>query len=235
MDILIDILLRVSNMACELPWIQEMDINPLIMDEKGIIAVDARIVVDFPKPSTDPYHHLAIHPYPAHLVSRIQLNDGTEITIRPIRPEDAEIEQKFVSGLSNETKYFRFLNYLQDLSQEMLVRFTQIDYYNEMALIAVKSDGNSEEQIAVARYMTLPDKKSCEFALVVSDQWQSRGLAHHLMPKLMDIARDRGLERMEGQVLSNNFRMLDLMKSLNFQITNDPEDSGIKLAVARLA
>ena len=234
METLIDVLLRVSNMACELPWIQEMDINPLIMDEKGIIAVDARIVVDFPKPSTDPYHHLAIHPYPAHLVSRIQLNDGTDITIRPIRPEDAEIEQNFVSGLSNETKYFRFMNYLQELSQEMLVRFTQIDYYNEMALIAVKSEGNSEEQIAVARYMTLPDKKSCEFALVVSDQWQSRGLAHHLMPKLMDIARDRGLERMEGQVLSNNFRMLDLMESLNFQISNDPEDSGIKLAVARL-
>jgi acetyltransferase len=234
LETLIDVLLRVSNMACELPWIQEMDINPLIMDEKGIIAVDARIVVDFPKPSTDPYHHLAIHPYPAHLVSRIQLNDGTDITIRPIRPEDAEIEQNFVSGLSNETKYFRFMNYLQELSQEMLVRFTQIDYYNEMALIAVKSEGNSEEQIAVARYMTLPDKKSCEFALVVSDQWQSRGLAHHLMPKLMDIARDRGLERMEGQVLSNNFRMLDLMESLNFQISNDPEDSGIKLAVARL-
>jgi len=234
MEMLIDVLLRVSNMACELPWIQEMDINPLIMDEKEILAVDARIRVDYPKPSTDPYHHLAIHPYPAHLVHKIQLNDGTDITIRPIRPEDAEIEQKFVSELSNETKYFRFMNYLQELSQEMLVRFTQIDYYNEMALIAVTSDGSDEEQIAVARYMTLPDKKSCEFALVVSDRWQSRGLARHLMPKLMEIARDRGLERMEGQILSNNFRMLELMESLNFQISNDPEDSGVKLAVARL-
>jgi len=234
MEMLIDVLLRVSSMACELPWIQEMDINPLIMDEKEILAVDARIRVDYPKPSTDPYHHLAIHPYPAHLVHKIQLNDGTDITIRPIRPEDAEIEQKFVSELSNETKYFRFMNYLQELSQEMLVRFTQIDYYNEMALIAVTSDGSDEEQIAVARYMTLPDKKSCEFALVVSDRWQSRGLAHHLMPKLMEIARDRGLEKMEGQILSNNFRMLDLMESLNFQISNDPEDSGVKLAVARL-
>ena len=234
MEMLIDVLLRVSNMACELPWIQEMDINPLIMDEKEILAVDARIRVDYPKPSTDPYHHLAIHPYPAHLVHKIQLNDGTDITIRPIRPEDAEIEQKFVSELSNETKYFRFMNYLQELSLEMLVRFTQIDYYNEMALIAVTSDGNDEEQIAVARYMTLPDKKSCEFALVVSDRWQHRGLARHLMPKLMEIARDRGLERMEGQILSNNFRMLDLMESLNFQISNDPEDHGVKLAVARL-
>ena len=152
MELLIDVLLRVSNMACELPWIQEMDINPLIMDEKEIVAVDARIRVDYPKPSTDPYHHLSIHPYPAHLVSRVQLNDGTDIVIRPIRPEDAEIEQKFVSGLSSETKYFRFMNYLQELSQEMLVRFTQIDYYNEMALIAVVSKDNNEEQVGVARY-----------------------------------------------------------------------------------
>ena len=82
--------------------------------------------------------------------------------------------------------------------------------------------------------MTLPDKKSCEFALVVSDQWRSMGIAHHLMPKLMEIALDRGLERMEGQVLSNNFRMLDLMKSLNFQINSDPDDSGIKQVEARL-
>ena len=126
------------------------------------------------------------------------------------------------------------MNYLQELSQEMLVRFTQIDYYNEMALIAVVSKDNIEEQVGVARYMTLPDKKSCEFALVVSDQWRSMGIAHHLMPKLMEIALDRGLERMEGQVLSNNFRMLDLMKSLNFQINSDPEDSGIKQVEARL-
>ena len=81
MDQLIDVLLSVSSMACELPWIQEMDINPLIMDEKAIVAVDARIVVDYPKPSTDPYHHLAIHPYPVHLVKKVQLNDGTDIVI----------------------------------------------------------------------------------------------------------------------------------------------------------
>ena len=100
MDQLIDVLLAVSSMACELPWIQEMDINPLIMDDQGIVAVDARIVVDYPTPSTDPYHHLAIHPYPVHLVKKIQLNDGTDIVIRPIRPEDAEIEAKFVRELS---------------------------------------------------------------------------------------------------------------------------------------
>jgi len=231
---LVDVLLGVSSMACELPWIQEMDINPLIIDENGIVAVDARIVVDYPKPSTDPYNHLAIHPYPSHLVKKVQLNDGVDIVIRPIRPEDAESEAKFVRELSKETKYFRFMSSLQELSQEMLVRFTQIDYHNEMALIATHSNGAGEEQIGVARYTTNLDKKSCEFALVISDEWQSRGIAHHLMQNLMEIAWDRDLEKMEGQVLSSNSRMLDLVRSLNFQVSNDPSDSAVKKVEAQL-
>jgi acetyltransferase len=234
MELLIDILLRVSNMACELPWIQEMDINPLLMDENGAVAVDARILVDYPKPSTDPYNHLAIHPYPAHLVTRVQLNDGTDIIIRPIRPEDAEIEQQFIRSLSAKSKYFRFMNTIQELSLEMLVRFTQIDYHDEMALIAVKPDGDNEEEIGVVRYMTNLDKKSCEFALVVSDKWQGRGIAHHLMQKLIEVARNRGLEMMEGQVLGNNIKMLALMTSLNFRINNDPSDTALKLVQLRL-
>ncbi len=234
MELLIDILVRVSNMACELPWIQEMDINPLMVDEKGAVAVDARIRVDYPKPSAHPYHHLAIHPYPAHLVTPVQLNDGTEIIIRPIRPEDAEIEQQFVRDLSSESKYFRFMNSIRELSLEMLVRFTQIDYHNEMALVAVKPHGDSEEELGVARYMTNVDNTSCEFALVVSDRWQKKGIARLLMQKLVEVARNRGLETMEGQVLANNVRMLALMISLNFQISNDPDDTGIKLAEIRL-
>ena len=234
MDQLIDVLLSVSSMACELPWIQEMDINPLIMDEKAIVAVDARIVVDYPKPSTDPYHHLAIHPYPAHLVKKVQLNDGTDIVIRPIRPEDAEIEAKFVRELSEESKYFRFMSSLRELSQEMLVRFTQIDYHNEMALIAVKQNGAGEEQVGVARYVTNLDKTSCEFALAVSDKWQNKGIARRLMRNLMEIARDRDLEKMEGKVLSNNSKMLELMTSLNFQISNDPEDAAVRLVEVKL-
>jgi len=233
-DQLVNVLLGVSSMACELPWIQEMDINPLIMDENGIMAVDARIVVDYPKLSTDPYNHLAIHPYPAHLVEELQLNDGTDIVIRPIRPEDAEMEANFVRDLSTESKYFRFMNSVQELSQEMLVRFTQIDYHNEMALVAVKPTANGEEQIGVARYTTNLDKKSCEFALVVADQWRGKGIAHHLMQRLMKIARNRDLEKIEGQVLAANFRMLELMESLRFKISNSEEDSSIKQVEAQL-
>ena len=233
-DQLVDVLLCVSSMACELPWLQEMDINPLIMDETGIVAVDARIVVDYPRPSTDPYHHLAIHPYPSELVRKTQLNDGTDIVIRPIRPEDADMEARFVRELSKEAKYFRFMSAIRELSQEMLVRFTQIDYHNEMALIAVRPDADGDEQIGVARYVTNPDKVSCEFALVVSDQWQSRGIAHILMQELMEVARDRNLEKMQGQVLGNNTKMLELVESLNFQIRNCPDDVAIKQVEAIL-
>jgi acetyltransferase len=233
-DALVDVLLAVSTMACEMPWIQEMDINPLIADENGVVAVDARIVVDYPKVSTDPYHHLAIHPYPAHLVKKVQLNDGTDIVIRPIRAEDAETEAKFVRELSDESKYFRFMNTFHELSREMLVRLTQIDYHNEMALIAMVNRGGQDEQIGVARYVTNIDRKSCEFALVVADAWRGRGIAHHLMRELMDVARNRDLETIEGQVLANNRRMLGLMTSLGFQIERDSEDESIRQVVARL-
>lgn len=233
-DALIDVLLRVSSIACELPWVQEMDINPLIVDENGVMAVDARIRVDYPHGSADPYHHMAIHPYPVHLVSSWQLPNGADITIRPIRPEDAEIETDFVNNLSGEARYFRFMHGLHHLTQEMLVRFTQIDYDQEMALIAVTIDAGEEKELGVARYVINPDMISCEFALVVSDDWQSQGLGHRLMQQLMEVARDRGLEIIEGEVLSNNTKMLGLMASLEFTITPDPEDLHIKQVYKRL-
>jgi acetyltransferase len=231
---------RVSKLLGEFRQMPAVNMDQLIdvllnvADEQGVVAVDARIVVDYPKASTDPYHHLAIHPYPAQLVKKIQLTDGTDIVIRPIRPEDAEMEAKFVRELSPQAKYFRFMNSLQELSQEMLVRLTQIDYHYEMALIAVTSNDSAEEQIGVARYSTNVDKTSCEFALVVSDSWQSKGIAHRLMRNLMDVAKDRGLERMEGQVLSDNSRMLELMESLNFEIKHHPDDTAIKQVTAQL-
>jgi acetyltransferase len=233
-DELIRVLQRVSSMACELPWIQEMDINPLMLDENGAIAVDARFRVSYPRPSTDRYAHMAIHPYPAHLVSRIQLPNGRDIEIRPIRPEDSEIEQEFIRGLSDEAKYFRFMRSLNELSPEMLIRFTQIDYDGEMALIAVTNELGKEVELGVARYVTNPDKRSCEFALVVSDRWQGQGIGHRLMYHLMEIARNRGLIIMEGEVLSNNTKMLNLMRGLDFHIEHTPEDPGLTQVWHRL-
>ncbi len=226
-DALVDVLLRVSNMACELPWLQEMDINPLILDENGAVAVDARMVVGIPRPSTDAYAHMAIHPYPADLETHFQLPDGTDVTIRPIRPEDAEIEQDFIRNLSDEAKYFRFMHAVHELTPAMLVRFTQIDYDREMALIVVTEEDGHEVEHGVVRYVTNADQTSCEFALVVSDEVQGHGIGQRMMKRLIEIARSRGLDLMEGEVLTGNHRMLDLVKSMDFQVERSPDDPGI--------
>ncbi len=233
-DSLVDVLLRVSNMACELPWLQEMDINPLILDDKGAVAVDARIVVGVPKPSTDAYAHMAIHPYPTDLETQFQLPDGRDVTIRPIRPEDAEIEQDFIRNLSDEAKYFRFMHAVHELTPEMLVRFTQIDYDREMALIAVTTEDGHEREHGVVRYVTNPDQNSCEFALVISDEFQGHGIGQRMLKRLMEIARSRGLDLMEGEVLTANHRMLELVKSMNFQVQRSTDNPGVQYVWTKL-
>ncbi len=228
MGALESVLLRVSEMVCELPMLMEMDINPLILDENGVLAADARIVVELRTPSADRYAHMAIYPYPTHLVSNWQRADGTNVTIRPIRPEDAELTQEFVRNLSEESRYFRYMNSFQELSESMLVRFTQIDYSREMALVAVRDEQGKEIELGVTRYAINPDGESCEFSLVVADAMRGTGLGLKLMTALMDDARSKGLKTIEGEVLNNNASMLKLMKRLGFTIKTNPDDDSIK-------
>jgi acetyltransferase len=228
MEALESILLRVSEMVCELPMLMEMDINPLIVDEHGALAADARVVVQFRQPSADRYSHMAIYPYPTHLANRWQLADGTDITIRPIRPEDAELVQAFVRNLSEQSRFFRFMNSVQELSQSMLIRFTQIDYSREMALIAVSEQHGVEVELGVARFAINPDGESCEFALVIADSMHGKGLGQKLMTALMDAARTKGLKTMEGEVLRNNADMLHLMQRLGFEVKTSTDDDSIK-------
>jgi acetyltransferase len=214
----LEVLLRVSELVCELPHVRELDINPLLADEGGVVALDARVVVEFPGAPRGPYGHMAIHPYPAHLQASWQLPDGTDVTIRPIRPEDAEIEQAFVRNLSPESRYFRFMRTLAELTPEMLVRFTQIDYDREMAFVACIARDGRETELGVARYVANPDGRTCEFAVVIADEWQGRGIASRLMTELMRVARERGLRTMEGEVLGSNAPMLHLVESLGFVV-----------------
>lgn len=234
LDAIINILLRVSEMICELPYIQEMDINPLIANDKEAIAVDARIVVDVPLLSSVPYSHMVICPYPSNLVSTLQLSDGTNITIRPIRPEDAKIEREFVRQLSPQTKYFRFMEHLQELTPSMLVRFTQIDYDREMALISTYMKNNEEVNIGVARYIINPDQETCEFALVVADEWHNKGIGTHLLSALLEAAKRHGVKNMMGEILSTNAAMLELVKNSGFTISN-AEDTSTKVATKILS
>jgi acetyltransferase len=228
MDALENVLLRLSEMVCELPWLAELDINPLLVDEHGALALDARIVIAPRVPTADRYGHMAIHPYPAHLVTHWQLPDGHDVLIRPIRPEDAELTQTFVRSLSEESKYFRFMDAVRELSPAMLARLTQIDYTREMALLALTEIDGEEIELGVARYAINPDGESCEFALVVNDQWQKQGIGHKLMDVLMDVARGKGLRVMEGEVLKTNRTMLKLVEALGFRIEPHPEDDTVR-------
>lgn len=173
-------------------------------------------------------------PYPLDLVSQVALRDGTRVVIRPIRPEDRQIEKDFVHNLSDETRYFRFLNAIRELNDRILTRLTQIDYDKEMALIAVVRENGREVEIGVARYIINPDGKSCEFAIVIADAWQHRGIGSRLMKNLIEAARKRGLEVMEGFVLSSNHKMLALMSALGFNAELAAGDPTLRRVSRRL-
>jgi acetyltransferase len=241
------ILLRVSEMVCALPQLREMDINPIIVDANGAVAVDARIVIDGSVPARggagNPYNHLAILPYPARYEQVWPLRGGGDYTVRPIRPDDAQMLQDMVQRLSPESRYFRFVSSIERLPPNMLARFTLIDYDREMALVAVHkqrvadADGQvseTERIIGVSRYITNPDQTSCEFALVVADDFAGKGLGARLMESIMDVARDKGLTEIIGLVLTDNSGMLKLMRNLGFAIKRHDEDRDFNLVTHAL-
>jgi len=247
MGALEQILLRVSEMVCELPQLREMDINPIIVDEAGAVAVDARIVIDNAPQAingrANSYSHLSILPYPARYEQVWPLRGGGEYTIRPIHPDDANMLQQLVKHLSPESRYFRFISSIVELPPSMLARFTLIDYDREMALVAVfkgrragpnGEPAEAERIVGVSRYVTNPDQSSCEFALVVADDFSGKGLGSRLMLSIMDVARDKGLAEIEGLVLTQNPGMLRLMKGLGYSIKPFPEDPDFKLVTHSL-
>ena len=172
--------------------------------------------------------------YPSDLVQTLTLRDGTHVVVRPIRPEDRQIEREFVQRLSDESKYFRFMGALRELSESMLNRFTQIDYDREMALIAVVCENGRETEIGVARYVVNADNAGCEFAVVIADAWQHRGVGTALILCLAAVARSRGLQFMGGIVAAGNQKMLGLMNALGFRVQSDPGEASVKHVTRQL-
>jgi acetyltransferase len=225
---LADLLMRVSEICCALPEVHRLLIRPLRVCAGQVLAEDAQIEIAPRQTSTRRYGHMAIHPYPEDMQRRWQLPNGRDVVIRPIRPEDAAMEQAFVDGLSPESRYNRFMYRLQKLTPKMLARFTQIDYDREMALAVVLDEHRDAARIlAVARYVTNPDGQSCEFALTVADDMQRQGIGRQLMQSLMNAARDRGLEIMEGDVLTTNRKMLKLCESLGFRLVRSATEPDV--------
>jgi acetyltransferase len=220
------ILVGVSRMVCLLPWVKEMDLNPVLAHPGGAVIADARIVVDLEKKDVPRYGHMAIHPYPSELEGELRARDGRAVRVRPIRPEDAAREKRFFDRLSQQSRYQRFMQYLPHLSERMLARFTQLDYDRELALVAVWED----EFVAVGRYAPNQDGRSAEFALVVADDWQGKGLGHALLERLCAAAREAGYEALVGHILEANHDMLQLARHLGF---SEQGRDGNEVTVAR--
>lgn len=224
---LVQLVQRVSALCCALPWARELALDPVAVARERVEIPVARVLAD-PKRVPGPgYRHMAIHPYPVELEGQITLRDGTVLTMRPIRPEDAEMERRFVAELSEQTKFFRFFYRLHELTPAMLGRFTQVDYDRELALLALAPAPGmpgGQQMIGIARYIANLDHESAEFAVVVADAWQGRGVASRLMKALISCAKKRGLQRLVGNVLRANHNMVRFCQELGFEIRDDAED-----------
>jgi acetyltransferase len=215
---LIDAVLRISELACELPCVRELEINPLLADASGVLALDARVVVDDAPLQPDPgYSHLAIRPYPKALARTVLLSGGQQILLRPVRPEDVEADQRLVARLSPNSLYQRFHAPIRELSLERLARFFQIDYDREMALAAIDVENGVEEIRGIVRYSRNADGESAEFGIVVDDAWQGRGLGGAMMDAIEDCARASGVTEMIGFVLADNREMAAMMTARGYR------------------
>jgi acetyltransferase len=166
---------------------------------------------------------------------RVRLRDGTEIVIRPIMPEDVDREQQFVRGLSAESRFFRFMSTLRELTPEMLYRFTHPDAQREVALIALTGEGGALKQIGVARCVADDARSEAEFAIVVADDYQKRGVGRRLLSELVRAARVVGFTLLWGDILATNRRMLNLMTAAGFALRSVPEDALLRRATMMLA
>ena len=206
------VLVRLSHLVADLAEVCEIDINPLLADADGAIALDARMRIA-PAPQGDPTRRLAIRPYPQELEETVSL-DGRSILLRPIRPEDAPAQRAFLAALDSRDIRFRFFGAVRDFRDETIARWTQIDYDREMAFIATEAG----KTLGVVRTITDPDNVRAEFAVVVGSGFQHKGLGRALMEKMIAYTRARGTETLAGEIMADNDRMLALMRRLGFTL-----------------
>lgn len=206
-------LIQLSQLVIDIQEIVELDINPLLVDDDGVLALDARIRVS----RDGRADRMAIRPYPQALEETMRLADGKKIMVRPIRPEDEPAHVEFLSKLSPEDIRFRFFGQVSDLPRSQLARLTQIDYYREMAFIAKHTNGNGDETIGVERTVTDPNNERAEFAIVVRSDLKGQGLGNSLLTKMIKYCRSRGTAEIIGQVLADNRAMLGLADRLGFE------------------
>ncbi|WDP87969.1 MAG: bifunctional acetate--CoA ligase family protein/GNAT family N-acetyltransferase [Desulfobacter sp.] len=224
-----EILIRTGRLVTDFPQIKELDINPLVVKDGNLMAVDARIRVE--KTSTISPDHLIISPYPAWQEACFKTVDDEKIIVRPIRPDDGGPMISFFSDLSRETVYSRFFSPIKQLSKSMLIKLTQIDYDREVALVAFAPDLSGDQIIGAARVISLTDGETGEFAIVLADPWQGKGVGAGLLKRCLAFSQRVGLKTVYGLVLNENTQMRKLGKKLGFQIKKAPDSCDIELRI----
>jgi acetyltransferase len=224
LDAIAQVLVAVSQLLVDVPELAELDINPLLANHEGAVALDARVRVSAARPAGAT--HFAIQPYPQELVETFTWQDQV-LTLRPIRPEDEAQHRSFLEKLDPEDIRLRVFYSRRTIEHSELARLTQIDYAREMAFIATRiGPGNAEETLGAVRAAVDPDNHTAEFGVIVRSDLKGSGLGHRLMNKMIEHLRARGTQRLVGTVLRVNTGMLELARALGFQESSSPSDPG---------
>ncbi len=222
-----DALTRLSQLVVDCPAVKELDINPLLADETGVIALDARISIEPNEVEMEgPNPRLAIRPYPNQWERWADTESGERIFIRPIGPADEHLYGEFIAKLSPEDIRFRFLAPRKEFSHKFIARFTQIDYARAMAFVALNK--GQSELLGVAHLLADPDYVKGEYAIMVRSDLKGTGIGWMLMRHLILYAEKEGLRELNGDVLQGNQRMLEMCRALGFAISPDPDDLSIR-------
>ncbi|HRW79138.1 MAG TPA: GNAT family N-acetyltransferase, partial [Candidatus Sabulitectum sp.] len=217
-DSLIEVIMRLSYLAADNPEIEELDINPFLAGPDRMVALDARAVVKRVEPSMKKYSHLALRPYPEEYIVRRRLRDGTEVLLRPIRPEDEPRWLEMLGSCSRESIYNRFRFFFNWSTHEVATRYCYIDYDREMAVVSEITENGEKRLTGVGRLVADPDLETAEYAVLVTDRWQNRGLGGLLTDFCMDIARDWGMKMVYAQTTTDNPRMVHLFENRDFKV-----------------
>ena len=221
------LLYKFSYLLMDFKEIKEIDINPFSVDKNGGITLDAKVILDeeMRGVETKPYSHCVISPYPRDYITTHVMKNGKEVILRPIRPEDEPMEKELFSNLSKEAQRFRFFGLIKNITHEMLVRYTQIDYDREIAIVVEMEEDGKKLIAGVARLVADAYNDSAEFAIVVADPWQGLGLGNKLTDYILEIAKRRKLQRVYATVLNDNYKMLSMFKKRTFEIIKRDDDS----------